>query len=437
MTVPATLLGLDYDIKVSDFTIDQKLLQNTFFSRDTFGVVTIPTNFGSSFQSASSVSEGNFVVVTIGSPDYTYTPAAATAIIDNLNGIGNINITSNGGLYYPHSGYTIPLDDASIKNGSTSTGTASFDVNSFGRITNISVSSSGSNYLPAAENFELVIPYVQVEAVVSVTVAGGVITAASITNSGRYYVNRPEDVTFTYNGGAVSGATFTPTFTYSGGAYTISNVNVTNGGSGYTNGTQTYNIKSSLTQQAKARLHLTTGSLSAISVTDQGSNYISGQVNVVLGSPNVVGGTQATATATLSNGKIVSIAINQSGSGYTSAPSVTIVNKAEKVQAKFTATVSNGQVTGFNTVNAGNGYLSAPSVTITPAISGAGSGASAYATVSGGQVSLTLVNKGNGFRGNLPTSEKDYSGTSSINVKGSATSIVNIDLGTGKRTIED
>ena len=436
MTVPATIRGLNYNISVSDFTADQKLLQDTYFDRDTFGVLTIPANFGSSFQSASSVSLGEPVVVTIGAPDYTYTPAVATAVIDNANGIEHINITNNGGLYAQHTGYTIPLNDASIVNSSTTPGSATFDVNAYGRVTNISVS-SGSKYLPAAENFELVIPYAQVEAVITANVTGGVVTSASVTTQGRYYVNRPEDVYFSYNGSGGSGATFTPSFSYSAGAYYVSGVSVTNGGNGYTDG-QTFNIKSSLSQQAKGRLHMTSGFLSAINVTDEGSNYISSQVSVVIGSPSIIGGTQATATATVTNGKISSIAVNTAGTGYTTAPTVTIVNKAEKVQAVYAANLSNGQITSFSSVNQGNGYLSVPSVTITSAIPGAGSGASAYAVVSGGKItSLSLVNGGAGYRGNTPSNEKDFSGTTYTTVTGSTTSIIIIDLGTGKRTIEE
>lgn len=102
----------------------------------------------------------------------------------------------------------------------------------------------------------------------------------------------------------------------------------------------------------------------------------------------------------------------------------------------FTANLNAGKIISFNTINAGKGYLSVPTVTITPAITGAGSGASAYATVSNGSVSLTLVNQGNGYNGNNPSFERNYTGTTFTTVKGNGTSIVNIDLGTGKRAVE-
>lgn len=441
MTVPATVNGLDYDIIIADFTVGQKLLQPTYNNRDTFGVLTIPTSFGTSFQSASNVVEGAPVIVTIGAPDYSNTPAVATAVIDNPNGISHINITNNGGLYAPNANYTIALDNGTIRNSSTITTSANFSVNSYGRLTSISVPASGANYLAAAENYELTIPYVHTEAVVTVnTVNGsGAITSFTITNGGRYYVNKSEDVLFGYNTTGGTGAQLSATFGFSGGAYVVNGVNIVNGGSGYTVG-QTFNVKSNISapQFATGRLNMTTGSLSAINVTNQGANYISGQVSVVIGSPNIPGGTQATATANITAGKISSITINTPGSGYTSVPAVTIVNKAEKIQAIYYAEVSDGKITGFDDSEQGNGYLSVPSVTITSAIPNAGNGGKANANVSGGKVtSLSLVNSGNGYRGNIPSSEKDFSGSTFVNVKGSSTSILNFNLGTGKRSVEE
>lgn len=442
MTVPATIRGLDYSIIVPDFTVNQRLLQNKYNSRDTFGVVTIPAQFGNSFTSASTVDNVSPVVVKIDAPNYTVTPAAATAVIDNSNGIDHINITSNGGMYDEHSGYTLLLDNASIVNASTSNATATFDVNAYGRVTKITISGVGANYLAAAENYALTIPYCKTEAVVTFnTDASGVITSLnSITTQGKFYVKDPADVTFAYNGTNGSGAVFTPIFSYGGGGYYISGVTVTNGGTGYPASATnvSFNIKASgsLNQAATGTVHMTSSSLSAISVTNEGANYI-GSVDVVIGAPNIPGGTQATATAVISNGKISAINLTNVGYGYTSVPTVTIKNKAEAIQAKYTGTATNGNVSStFTKINEGNGYLTVPAVTIESAIPGVGTGASAYATLSGGKITgLTLVNAGNSYRGNTPSSAKNYS-IPSVNVKGNGATIVNIDLGTGKRTIE-
>jgi hypothetical protein len=459
MTVPATSMGLDYDIRVSDFQVNQTLLMYTSNGVPVTTAQSILTSFGSNVSSAGSspLNNVNPVVVTIGAPDYTFTPAIAAAILDNSNGIDHIDLTNNGGLYTSNTGYTIPLDMASITNSSTVTAGATFNVNPFGRVTNISISVGGSNYLPAAEGYVLSIPYVQTEAVYTAVVAAGVITGMTVTNAGRYYTNLPANVFFSYNGSGGSAATFTPNFTLSGGAYTVSSVTVTAGGTGYTAG-QTFNIKNNISspQLATGVLHMTSGSVSAISVSNEGANYLASPgVDLTIGAPNIIGGTQATATPTISNGKITAITITANGTGYTSAPAVTITNKVKTIQAKAYATVStDGVVTGLTLETTAttpsvpvnnNGYIAVPSVTVTPQASGIGTGASFIATVSGGAVTgFTLVNGGTGYTGfNFTANGSGTSSTSGTNapasttgsVKGSATSIVNIFLGTGVRTI--
>ena len=54
-----------------------------------------------------------------------------------------------------------------------------------------------------------------------------------------------------------------------------------------------------------------------------GSGYTT-QPSVLIGPPNIAGGTQAQASAIISAGAVVAIIVDNVGSGYTSAPSVTI-----------------------------------------------------------------------------------------------------------------
>ena len=76
------------------------------------------------------------------------------------------------------------------------------------------------------------------------------------------------------------------------------------------------------------------------------------------------------------------------GSGYTSAPTVTITGGGGS-GATATATVVGGKVTGLTITSAGTGYTSAPTVTIS---GGGGTGANAFATIGGGSVTaLTLT----------------------------------------------
>lgn len=55
-----------------------------------------------------------------------------------------------------------------------------------------------------------------------------------------------------------------------------------------------------------------------------GSGYVQGSTTVTISAPDVVGGVQATATAKVSNGAVISILPNNIGSGYLNPPTVTI-----------------------------------------------------------------------------------------------------------------
>jgi FtsP/CotA-like multicopper oxidase with cupredoxin domain len=79
----------------------------------------------------------------------------------------------------------------------------------------------------------------------------------------------------------------------------------------------------------------------------------------------------------------LTVVVTTGGAGY-SAPVVTFSAPPTGVTATGTATMANGIITGITVTNPGSGYTSAPLVTIT---GGAGTGATAYATV-GTEVSM-------------------------------------------------
>lgn len=82
-----------------------------------------------------------------------------------------------------------------------------------------------------------------------------------------------------------------------------------------------------------------------------------------------------------------------SGSGYTSAPTVSFSGGAG-TGAAGTAVIVDGQVTAINITAAGTGYTSAPTITLT---GGGGTGATATATIGGGGVTgATITNGGTG-----------------------------------------
>jgi hypothetical protein len=65
---------------------------------------------------------------------------------------------------------------------------------------------------------------------------------------------------------------------------------------------------------------------------------------------------------------VTSVTINQGGSGYTSAPTLTIDGGSPTQRATATCTIVNGVINEVRVIIKGNGYVSVPSITITPAL---------------------------------------------------------------------
>lgn len=75
---------------------------------------------------------------------------------------------------------------------------------------------------------------------------------------------------------------------------------------------------------AVTKISKSTSIVNSVEMTDGGSNYTT--ASVIIGAPQQVGGVQATATANIDpvSNKIIDIIVTNSGSGYTSEPSVSI-----------------------------------------------------------------------------------------------------------------
>jgi hypothetical protein len=86
----------------------------------------------------------------------------------------------------------------------------------------------------------------------------------------------------------------------------------------------------------------------------------------------VTGGTTATGVATVVDGVVTSVKITNSGSSYTTAPTITFgPPPTGGTQATGTATIVDGVVTAIVVVG-GSGYTSAPTVTFSDAPQGNG-----------------------------------------------------------------
>ena len=183
-----------------------------------------------------------------------------------------------------------------------------------------------------------------------------------------------------------------------GGSITdrIQGIDVTAGGNSYTSA-PIVSISGGGGTDAKATAIISGGSVIGINITDKGSGYkeLSGDPIIV----NFSGGdgVGAAATATIrtdvkfASGERISssdlsisaevveatptnlqqINVVTGGSGYTSAPTVTVANApAGGTQATATSTISNGVVTSITLINQGSGYTTAPAVSIEAAPAG-------------------------------------------------------------------
>ena len=157
-------------------------------------------------------------------------------------------------------------------------------------------------------------------------------------------------------------------------------------------------------------------------------NYISGFTLTAAGSgytstPTVSfsggGGSGLVATATVASNVVTGIYSTVSGFGYTSAPTVSFSGGGGS-GAAATATITTapgwvyngstgiGAVSAINVTGGGSGYTSAPTVSIS---GGNGSGAAATVTISGGAViGVTITNCGSGYTGS-PTITFNNTGT--------------------------
>ncbi len=147
----------------------------------------------------------------------------------------------------------------------------------------------------------------------------------------------------------------------------------------------------------------------------------------------------AKADATVTTDEVTNIAITDGGSGYTTAPAVTITSVAG-ADATATANIINGIVTSITITNGGSGYVTATQVTPLVVIDApeGKSRATGTATTSGGQITLaTLTSNGNGYDEAAPdvsiVSDSGNSGDASVTATANTTPWgVNLDGTTGQ-----
>lgn len=344
--VPSTGNGLFYRMEVSDFAKDQILLLNTLNGSPVFGEQTVRTLFSSTITTPSTVPTVPAAYVTFSAPtgNPTMGPEVDAIAAANIteSGIVSVNIVNKG------EGYTQPpivriAAPANYHYGTTATATASL---TNGRVTGIEITNAGSGYAPNA-------------------------------NPTVTFIDKEGD-------DAEAFATYT---------YAITEINVTNGGAGYTTAPAISILSGS--GSGAAATAVMAGYVDEIEVTNSGSGYTCPPTVVIGASPT---GQHASGTAVMRQfNPIHSIELTSNFTTmYETTPTVEIVSSSAGSGARATATLAGaGSVSRLELTNAGAGYLQAPTVSIS---GGGGSGAVAYSTLNGdGSINVFLAEGGTGY----------------------------------------
>ncbi|MEY2445200.1 MAG: hypothetical protein QOE00_1780, partial [Ilumatobacteraceae bacterium] len=233
------------------------------------------------------------------------------------------------------------------------------------------------------------------EATAAVAPTTGAISAITITAPGSGYTSAPT-VTITAAGvtpTALAGATAVISLGV------VTSIAVAESGFGFA--APSVSITGGNPTPGFEAVAVASGGVDDITLATGGSGYLI-QPIVTISLPNLANGLQATATATMdANGIVNGIAVVDPGSGYTSAPSITIIdgapaNPQPTTPAVAVATIGIAQI---DVTSGGQGYDTAPAVAINDTVGVADKGASAIATVAvrGAVTAITVTAPGAGY----------------------------------------
>jgi len=230
----------------------------------------------------------------------------------------------------------------------------------------------------------------------SVTGAYPVTYGSGITNTSKVIIEDPQPVRLSLG---LTGQGFTAQTISSAG--TVSYVNLTNGGSGFSDSAAANVVGTSNAQLAlRFKRDSTQNTRPWPDRNHQTSRHTFCQAEKFLiiqdgvNAPFIFDGTylrrsylggHPALSFGVGNGKLIKVVVTHRGSGYTAAPSVTITGGGTTVtQATATANLNStsGQLDSITLTSAGSGYTSLPTVTITRGAGDTtGSGAKAYAVL--------------------------------------------------------
>ncbi len=370
------------------------------------GVVTgiSLTNYGTGYTSNPTVTLAlpgiASVTVTNGGTNYVTAPTITFAGGGGTGAAATANVTN---------GVVTGITMTNYGAGYTSAPTVNFaNGRATGIVTQIAVVNGGANYavapvLTVAAPVCTINGTTCVQAAATAVLNGTVVGSVNITNPGAGYGAAP-GVTAPDHTGVTSitlgtGGTqyvFAPTVTFTGGAGTgaTATANISNGavtgytvtaaGSGYTS------APTVVVSQGHP-----TGIIKTVAIVSGGSNYSAAPVLTFDLPPCVIDGIrciQATATASITSGAVSAVTITNAGAGYPTPPAITVSNEVFSAAGVASITVLSG----------GTGFIATPTVTLDPpgcTLNGTNCvQATATAHLTGGVVtSVTVGAKGAGY----------------------------------------
>ena len=224
-------------------------------------------------------------------------------------------------------------------------------------------------------------------AAATATKSDGILTGLEISNTGFGYTSAPS---ITFNGIAVTGQSLVSPVVTIGidalGRLDVDNITITSGGSGYQS---MFGFVAANPNDSK---------LAYIELAGTGNKNYTSPPSIVIAEPTAKDAlgvllstnVQAAAEFVFSASTLKTLELTNGGSGYTSSPTVTISGNATAF-----ATIQDGRIDKVKLISKGSGYTTVPTVTIS---GGGGSGATASAKITEGEIAgYTITNPGLGY----------------------------------------
>jgi hypothetical protein len=433
MRLPADASGnIQYELFVQDFVYNQTLLMNTVNGQSVVGegftAQSISTVFSSNVTAPSAIDNVDGVYATVTAPAGKFTQAQATANIINNNSVVSANVTNNGGSY-TNGTYQLLVDEDNVSNPAV----VSVVVQN-NEVSYIDVLSGGSGY-SAGNSLSLAYEVDNLQAEVTGVDVDGAITSISIDDNGSY-LTRSVSILIDTDNGEDAEISIGGWFTNADGTQAVSFFTIDDGGEDYEVGDD-IELVVSASSVATAEINLSTAELANIIVTNHGAGYIkntSFEVELTGG-----GGQDASAWAyTDALGQLYKIEVVNAGTGYTTAPIVSIPAFNTDMEIDNVVFDGDGMIDGLS-ITTNEVYVQEPVIRFFNQATGAEITDIEFdINVAGTTLSIDVTNPGTGYtEGNYPTTAEMPDAKQSIEFVSGGTTIHNIHLGTGKRSIED